>query len=49
MKMSNMTRASRRERGQEGFLLSELMISTIIFSAITLGLLMGFTGLERCG
>jgi type II secretory pathway component PulJ len=30
-----------------GFLLSEMMISTLIFSAISLGLLMGFTALER--
>lgn len=47
MKLSNMTPASRRRRGSEGFLLSELMISTMIFAAITMGLLMGFTGLER--
>jgi type II secretory pathway component PulJ len=40
--------ASRSKRhGSEGFLLSELMVSTLIFSAISLGLLMGFTGLER--
>ena len=30
-----------------GFLLSEMMISMIIFAAISLGLLMGFTALER--
>jgi type II secretory pathway component PulJ len=30
-----------------GFLLSEVMISTLIFSAISLSLLMGFTALER--
>lgn len=30
-----------------GFLLSEMMISTVIFAAISLGLLMGFTALER--
>src|SRR5438552_18411509 len=30
-----------------GFLLSEMMISTLIFSAISLALLMGFTALER--
>lgn len=30
-----------------GFLLSEMMISTILFAAISLGLLMGFTALER--
>jgi type II secretory pathway component PulJ len=30
-----------------GFLLSEMMISTLIFSAISLGLIMGFTALER--
>ena len=29
------------------FLLSEVMISTLIFSAISMGLLMGFTALER--
>lgn len=37
--------ASRQQTG--GFLLSEMMISTIIFAAISLGLLMGFTALER--
>lgn len=30
-----------------GFLLSEMMISTLIFSIISMGLLMGFTALER--
>jgi type II secretory pathway component PulJ len=35
------------ERVAAGFLLSEMMISTLIFSAISLGLLMGFTALER--
>jgi type II secretory pathway component PulJ len=30
-----------------GFLLSEMMISTLIFSAISMALLMGFTALER--
>ena len=30
-----------------GFLLSEMMISTLIFSAISMGLIMGFTALER--
>lgn len=31
----------------EGFLLSEMMISTVLFAAISMGLLMGFTALER--
>ena len=31
----------------QGFLLSEMMISTVLFAAISLGLLMGFTALER--
>jgi type II secretory pathway component PulJ len=39
--------SSRATRGAGGFLLSEMMISTLIFSAITMGLLMGFTALER--
>lgn len=30
-----------------GFLLSEMMVSCLIFAAISLGLLMGFTALER--
>ena len=30
------------------FTLPEVMIATLIFSAISLGLLMGFTSLERC-
>ena len=30
-----------------GFLLSEMMVSMILFAAISLGLLMGFTSLER--
>lgn len=30
-----------------GFLMSEMMISTMVFAAISLGLLMGFTALER--
>ena len=30
-----------------GFLLSEMMISTLIFSVISMGLLMGFSSLER--
>jgi type II secretory pathway component PulJ len=34
-------------RQVEGFLLSEMMISTVLFAAISLGLLMGFTALER--
>jgi type II secretory pathway component PulJ len=41
------TRLVRRNLGIRGFLLSELMISTLIFSAISMGLLMGFTALER--
>ena len=31
----------------EGFLLSEMMISTVLFAAISLGLLIGFIALER--
>lgn len=31
----------------EGFLLSEIMVSTVLFAAISMGLLMGFTALER--
>ena len=38
---------ARAKRHAGGFLLAEMMISTLIFSAITLGLLMGFTALER--
>jgi type II secretory pathway component PulJ len=30
-----------------GFLMSEMMISTLVFAAISMGLLMGFTALER--
>ena len=37
----------RMKRGSGGFLLSEMMVSTLIFSTISLGLLMGFTALER--
>lgn len=33
--------------GESAFTLPEVMISTTIFSAICIGLLMGFTGLER--
>jgi type II secretory pathway component PulJ len=40
-------RAARTNPRAGGFLLSEMMISTLIFSAISLGLLMGFTALER--
>jgi type II secretory pathway component PulJ len=35
------------KRSLAGFLLSETMISTLIFAAISMGLLMGFTALER--
>jgi type II secretory pathway component PulJ len=35
------------QRRPGGFLLSEMMISTLIFGAISMGLLMGFTALER--
>src|SRR6266404_5299494 len=35
------------KRALGGFLLSEMMISTLIFSEISLALLMGFTALER--
>jgi type II secretory pathway component PulJ len=41
-----MIRAHRKE-GEGGFLLSEMMISTILFAAISMGLLMGFTALQR--
>jgi type II secretory pathway component PulJ len=41
-----MIRAHRQE-GERGFLLSEMMISTILFAAISMGLLMGFTALQR--
>jgi type II secretory pathway component PulJ len=37
----------RAKSDSGGFLLSEMMVSTVIFSAISLGLLMGFTALER--
>jgi len=36
--------AKQQERA---FLLSEMMISTILFAAISMGLIMGFTSLER--
>jgi type II secretory pathway component PulJ len=35
------------KKAQGGFLLSEMMISTILFAAISMGLLMGFTALQR--
>ena len=35
------------DKAVAGFLLSEMMISTLIFASISLGLLMGFTALER--
>lgn len=38
---------TRTKRGAGGFSLSEVMISSLIFSAIAMGLLMGFTALER--
>ncbi len=34
-------------RGSGGFMLTEMMISIVIFSAISMGLLMGFVSLER--
>jgi len=43
-------RSNRRlssDKAVAGFLLSEMMISTLIFASISLGLLMGFTALER--
>src|SRR5918911_4055475 len=46
MMLPNRHRGSA-ERATAGFLLSEMMISTLIFSAISLGLIMGFTALER--
>src|SRR4051812_4401263 len=41
-----MTRASAKQT-TGGFLLGEMMVSTILFAVISLGLLMGFTALER--
>jgi type II secretory pathway component PulJ len=41
-----MIHASAKE-GEGGFLLAEMMISTILFAAISIGLLMGFTALQR--
>src|SRR3954471_1693466 len=38
---------SGRQHRTAGFLLSEMMISTILFAAISMGLLLGFTALER--
>jgi type II secretory pathway component PulJ len=40
-------RPSRVRISLGGFLLSEVIVSTLIFSAISMGLLMGFTALER--
>jgi type II secretory pathway component PulJ len=37
----------QRTRRPGGFLISEIMVSSMIFAAISLGLLMGFTALER--
>lgn len=37
----------RNKRGAAGFSLAEVMVSSLIFSAITSGLLMGFTALEH--
>ena len=37
----------RTKRSAGGFSLSEVMISSLIFSAVALGLLLGFTALER--
>ncbi len=34
-------------RAESGFSLSEMMISTLIFAAISMGLLLGFVALER--
>lgn len=36
-----------RPRDQHGFLMSEMMISTLVFASLSMGLLMGFTALER--
>lgn len=36
-----------RRKGSGGFGLSEIMVSTSIFSAVSMGLLMGFVSLER--
>src|SRR4051812_35563932 len=36
-----------RRRSTGGFSIPEMMISTIVFAAISMGLLMGFTALER--
>jgi type II secretory pathway component PulJ len=40
-------RPARIRNRRDGFLLSEVMVSTLIFAAISMGLLMGFTALER--
>jgi type II secretory pathway component PulJ len=40
-------RPSRVRISLGGFLLSEVIVSTLIFAAISMGLLMGFTALER--
>src|SRR3954471_7970057 len=40
-------RELNRRHSEGGFSIPEMMISTIIFAAISLGLLMGFTALER--
>jgi type II secretory pathway component PulJ len=36
-----------RHKARSGYLLSEMMISTLVFSAISIALLLGFTALER--
>lgn len=38
---------AKKQRRNRGFVLSELMVSTSIFSAVSMVLLMGFTSLER--
>lgn len=38
---------TKQEQRNRGFVLSELMVSTSIFSAVSMVLLMGFTSLER--
>src|ERR1041385_6551498 len=37
----------KRSTGTTGFVLAEVMFSTVIFAAISLGLILGFIALER--
>ena len=38
---------TKKQQRNRGFVLSELMVSTSVFSAVSMVLLMGFTSLER--